>query len=222
MDARCARSEGWPAVRHRGKRLVVDGNERRGVLGDVASARSPPPPPRRQRRPRPADERRYRAELRGTKLERSRRAAAAPDRQREHGMRRGTLRGPDVDGAGSVRHGCARMPPEHVGKAQIGDEAAATRSRAILEPLDGVADKRVAVTVYTRRSPWRRAVRHCELRGARIGFSVLREREQVGSVPAGQGCCGRSVTTLILILFQDCSHCSKRRCTRALLSAHHL
>ena len=230
MDARCARGEGLPAVRHRGKRPVVDGNERRGVLGDVARLRD-------HHRHRLADkgdlvlgkdERRYIGrELRRTKLERKpflceqRRQIG----EREHGMHAGILlRGPDVDGAdlGMGMRAAHECRLEHVGKAQIGDEAAGTREQgAIFKPLDGVADKtgcchglHASLTV----APGRPALRA----RAHEWDPVLREKEQVGSVRAGEGCCGRSVTTLILILFQDCSHCSKRRCTRALLSAHHL
>ena len=39
MDARCARRERLPAVRHRRQRLVVDRDQRGGVLGDVARLR---------------------------------------------------------------------------------------------------------------------------------------------------------------------------------------
>ena len=54
------------------------------------------------------------------------------------------LRGPDVDGTelGMGMRAAHECCLEHVGKAQIRDEAAGTREQgAIFKPLDGVADK---------------------------------------------------------------------------------
>ena len=175
MDARCARREGLPAVRHRGQRLVVDGDQRGGVLGDVARLRD-------HHRHRLADkgdlvlgkdERRdIGRQLRRAKLQRKPllRQQRRQIGEREHRMHAGiSLRGPDVDAAefGMRMRAAHECRFEHVGKTQIVDEAAGTREQgAILEPLDGVADKtgcchglHASLTVApdrpALRAPWR-------------------------------------------------------------------
>src|SRR3954454_8065741 len=87
------------------------------------------------------------------------------------------LRGPDVDGTefGMGMRAAHECRLEHVGKTQIGDEAAGTREQGtIFKPLDGVADKtgcchglHASLTVAPGR-PALRAPR------ARIGIPVLR------------------------------------------------
>ena len=149
MGTRRSRCQGLPAVRHRGKRLVVDRDERRGVLGDIARLRD-------HHRHRFADEgdfvlgehewRYVGRELRRAKLQRKpllceqRRQIG----EREHGMHAGvSLSGTGVDGAdqGMGMRAAHECRLQHVGKAQIGNEAARTREQgAIFKPLDGVAD----------------------------------------------------------------------------------
>ena len=149
MGARRLRCERLPAVRDRRQRRVVDRNEGRGVLGDVARLRDHDRdglPDKghfvlgKNERGNIAREPR-RAELQRQPLLREQRREI---RKREHRVHAGVLpRGGGIDGADrgvGVRaaHEC-RL--EHVGEGEIGDEAAVAREqRAVFKPLDGAAD----------------------------------------------------------------------------------
>jgi hypothetical protein len=149
VGARRLRRERVAAIGDCRQRLVVDGNQRRGVFGNVAR-------PRDHDRHRLADEsdlvlgkrkrRDVARELRRAKLQRQ---PFLREERRKIGKRQyrvhpgaGT-RGRGVDAADcSVRvraaHEC-RL--QHAGKGKIGDEAALAREqRPILEPPDGAAD----------------------------------------------------------------------------------
>ena len=202
MGARRARCQRLPAVRHRRQRLVVDRDQRRGVLGDVARLRD-------HHRHRLADEgdlvlgeherRDVGRQLRRAKLQRKpllceqRRQIG----EREHGMHAGvSLRGAGVDGAdqGMGMRAAHECRLQHVGKAQIGDEAARTREQgAIFKPLDGVADVAgcchglhasltVATDLAALRTLWR----------TRWAFLSLREREKIEPVPAAKVAVGEA------------------------------
>ena len=207
MGTRCSRCQGLPAVRHRGKRLVVDRNECRGVLGDIARLRD-------HHRHRLADEgdfvlgehewRYIGRELRRAKLERKpllceqRRQIG----EREHGMHAGvSLSGTGVDGAdqGMGMRAAHECRLQHVGKAQIGNEAARTREQgAIFKPLDGVAD--VAGCCHGLHASLTVATTLCAQRtlvAQSVGRLTLRERQKIEPGPSGEGSRGRSVTTII-------------------------
>ena len=149
MGERRAGRERRAAVRHRRQRLVVDRDQRGGVLGDVARLRD-------HDRDRLADEghlvlgeherRDVRRQLRGAELQRQpfvgqkrREMSASVSTACTPGSR--GRRGVDAaDGGMRVRAAHERRL-QRAGEAQVVDEARAAREqRPVLDPLDRAAD----------------------------------------------------------------------------------
>ncbi len=149
MGARRARGQRLPAIGDCRQRLVVDRDQRGGVLGEVAR-------PRDHQRHRLADEgdlvlgqherRDVGRQLRGAKLQRQPllREQRRKLGEREHGVHAGMAprrSGIDAADQGMGMRAAHERRLEHVGKFQIGDEAAgAGDQRAVLEAPDGAAD----------------------------------------------------------------------------------
>ena len=149
MGARRTRRQRQPAIRHRRQRLVVDRDQRGGVLGDVARVRDYHCHGLADKGDLVLGEDQRRdigRQLRGAKLQRQPflRERGRKVCEREHGVNTGkAARGARIDAAdcGMGMRAAHEGGLQHIGKAQVGDEASvAGQQRAVFQPLDGVTD----------------------------------------------------------------------------------